>query len=192
MMLWCHQYYWWAWELASWKADGGPEKIQGTEVSCIALHCLMGSLPLWIFCRCHNKLKMLLFKKWTKIIHVWHNDCCESSSSKTNMEITYKIEKKSSRCNPLFLHYFYNFHARPDFRWLLKASLFQLRGAFMNPPQKAPSLIAKSNKHNSQSFFFFWKIRQTLSIHWKNITPDLNWKTSCKKERKKILLLLDL
>ena len=150
----------------------------------------MGSLPLWIFCRCHNKLKMLLFKKWTKI--TWHDDCCESSSSKTNMEITYKIEKKSSRCNPLFLHYFYNFHARPDFRWLLKASLFQLRGAFMNPPQKAPSLIAKSNKHNSQSFFFFWKIRQTLSIHWKNITPDLNWKTSCKKERKKILLLLDL
>ena len=144
-----------------WKFGGGPEKIQAQQW--VALHCLMGSLPLWIFCRCHDKLKMLLFKKWTKIIHVWDDDCYELSSSKTNMEITYKIEKKSSRCNPLFLHYFYNFHARPDFRWLLKASLFQLRGAFMYPPQKAPSLFAKSSKHNSQSFFF--KSEHTLKQH---------------------------
>lgn len=71
-----------------------------------------------------------------------------SPDKKINQKVTYKIYVEGSRCDCLFLHCSYDFHSRPYFRRLLKASLFQLCRALMNPSQKTPNLTKKQNQVN--------------------------------------------
>ena len=93
-----------------------------------------------------------------------------SPDRKINQKVTYKIYVEGSRCDCLFLHCSYDFHSRPYFRRLLKASLFQLCRTLMNPSQKTPNLTKKQNQVNyradsqNTSFSVFERMKQSFKF----------------------------
>lgn len=93
-----------------------------------------------------------------------------SPDRKINQKVTYRIYVEGSRCDCLFLHCSYDFHSRPYFRRLLKASLFQLCRTLMNPSQKTPNLTKKQNQVNyradsqNTSFSVFERMKQSFKF----------------------------